>query len=437
MRCIFKTELRLKRYFTIFLLASSLNLEASEGLKYSGLTEVDLSFILICSGMVFLMQMGFMCLESGSCHKKNSINVAVKNLTDFMVSSAIFWIIGFGIMFGKSISSIIGCSNFASDFTSYEMATFFIFQMMFCGTASTINSGAISGRAKFSTYIIMTIVISGIIYPVFGHWTWSGLWNSANSGWLESLGFMDFAGSSVVHSLGGWVALAAIMIIGPRNNRFDKNGQVNYIRPSSFIHIYIGTFVLSFGWLGFNAGSNLSVDKNVAFIAINTFISACFGGLTALFFNWWIDSSKTPQPEVIANGFLSGLVGITASCAWVNQTSAAFIGIISGIIFVFSSRYIQNKLKLDDVVDAVSVHGTCGAWGTLAVGFFCQDEFLSTTRPQLLLIQAFGILCCFIWSFGISWLIFKFLHEAYSLRVSEEDEEVGLNLSEHSIQSDE
>ena len=410
-------------------------LQASDGLKYESLSNLDFSFLLLCSALIFMMQVGFMCLESGICHRKNSINVAVKNLTDFMISSAIFWIIGFGIMFGRSIYSSIGCSNFSSNFPSAEMGVFFLFQMMFCGTASTINSGAISGRAKFSTYIIMTDTVSGFIYPVFGHWCWSGLWDSSNAGWLEKLGFMDFAGSSVVHSLGGWVALAAIMVIGPRTGRFDKNGKAWYIKPSSLILFYIGVFILCFGWFGFNAGSHLKAEKDIIPIGINTILSASFGGLSALFFNWWMDSTKTPQPEFIANGVLAGLVGITASCAWVTPTSACFIGIISGILLVYSAKFIEKKLKLDDVVDAVSVHGTCGVWGTFAVGLFAKNEFLDSSRLHLIGVQLLGITACFIWSFGTSWLAFKFLHDSYSLRVSVEDEERGLNLSEHSIQT--
>ena len=423
----------MKRIHIAFFLIFSPSLEASDGLKFETMSELDISFILICSAMVFLMQMGFMCIESGSCHKKNSVNVAVKNLTDFMVASASFWIIGYGIMFGKSVLNIMGCSDFASNFPSREMAVFFLFQMMFCGTAATITSGAISGRAKFSTYIIMALAISAFIYPIFGHWAWSGLWDKTNSGWLEKLGFIDFAGSSVVHSLGGWVALAAIIVIGPRKGRFDEKGNSKSIPSSSLILFYIGVFILCFGWFGFNAGSNLTVDSNITYISINTIISASFGGLTALFFNWWRDSSRTPQPEFIANGFLAGLVGITASCAWVTPGTSALIGGISGLLFVYSSYFIEQRLKLDDVVDAVSVHGTCGAWGTLAAGLFSSSEYLTTSRPQLILIQILGILCCFAWSFGVSWLIFTFLHKTYSLRVSEKDEEVGLNFSQHNI----
>lgn len=386
--------------------------------------------------MVFLMQMGFMCLESGLCHSKNSINVAVKNLTDFMVSMTTFWIIGFGLMFGRDVAGFFGCSNFASDFPDTKMAAFFLFQAMFCGTAATINSGAISGRAKFSTYIIMTFAVSGVIYPVFGHWTWGGLWDTANSGWLEKIGFLDFAGSSVVHSVGGWVALAAIMIIGPRKDKFDENGHPKKIAPSSLLLFYIGMFVIAFGWFGFNAGSLLKADERIVPIMVNTLLAACFSGLTTMVINWWKDSSKTPQPEYIANGLLAGFVAITASCAWVSPASAALIGIISGIIFTYSVKFIEHKLKLDDVVGAVSVHGVCGVWGTLAVCLFMKEEFLTVSRFQQFYVQLIGVTVCFAWSFGTSWLVFKFLHESYSLRVSFADEEKGLNLSEHNIAED-
>ncbi|MCM8533443.1 MAG: ammonium transporter [Lentisphaeraceae bacterium] len=426
----------MKKTLTILIIFQTLIVQADDGFIYAEVSKLDYAFILTCASMVFLMQMGFMCLESGLCHSKNSINVAVKNLTDFMVSMATFWIIGFGLMFGRDIASFIGCSDFASDFPDTKMAAFFLFQAMFCGTASTINSGAISGRAKFSTYIIMTFVISGFIYPIFGHWAWGGLWDNVNSGWLEKLGFLDFAGSSVVHSVGGWIALAAIIVIGPRKDKFDENGKARKIAPSSLLLFYIGVFVIAFGWFGFNAGSLFRAEERVIPIMVNTLLAACFGGLTAMGINWWKESSKTPQPEYIANGLLAGFVSITASCAWVSPASAVLIGIVAGAIFTYSVKFIEDKLKLDDVVGSVSVHGVCGVWGTLAVCLFMKDEYLTVSRFQQCYIQFIGIVVCFAWSFGTSWLVFKFLHESYSLRVSFADEEKGLNLSEHNIVED-
>ena len=422
----------MKKVLLIFLALNSSAL-ADDGFKYANPNSLDYIFILLCCALVFIMQLGFMCLESGFCHRKNSINVAVKNLTDFMVSVLFFWLIGFGIMFGNTISSVIGCSEFASDFPTTEMAIFFLFQAMFCGAASTINSGAISGRAKFSTYIIMSVAISGFIYPVFGHWAWGGLWDISNSGWLQKMGFKDFAGSTVVHSTGAWVALAAIIIIGPRKNKFDEQGNPKSVPPSSHLLAYIGIFLLTFGWFGFNAGSNLKADAGIVKIAINTVLAAVSGGLTAMFYNWWVDSSKTPEPATIGNGLLGGLVAITASCAWVTPASSVLIGSIAGIIMIVSSNFIEKKLKLDDVVNAISVHGSCGIWGTLALAFFMKEEFLTTSRASLLGVQALGVVTCFAWSFGSSFLVFKFLHDSYSLRVSKKAEEIGLNASEHNI----
>ena len=425
------------KFFIFMLFFCQGRIFAGDGFKYENPSPLDYSFILLCAALVFMMQLGFMCLESGLCQKKNSINVAVKNLTDFMISSFIFWLIGFGIMFGNSVSSFIGCSEFASNFPTAEMGIFFLFQMMFCGAASTINSGAIAGRAKFSTYIMMSVAVSGFIYPVFGHWAWSGLWSADNSGWLESLGFMDFAGSTVVHSLGGWVALAAVIVIGPRKDKFDENRKARKINPSSYLMAYIGIFLLTFGWFGFNAGSRLKVDQSIVIIIINTLLAASSGGISAMFYNWWVDSEKIPEPENIGNGLLGGLVAITACCAWVSPASAVLIGTVAGIITVFSINYIENKLKLDDVVGAISVHGVCGVWGALALALFSKEQFLSMPRFSQLGVQMIGVFVCFVWSFGTSWLVFKFLHDSYSLRVSLQDEIKGLNLSEHNVSESE
>ncbi|MCJ8329765.1 MAG: ammonium transporter [Lentisphaeria bacterium] len=408
-----------------------LNLQAGDGFKEQSLDPSTLSFLLICSALVFAMQAGFMCLECGMSRKIDSINVAVKNISDFLISAATFWIIGFGIMFGYSFYGVLGSSMFASSLSG-NMAIFFLFQLMFCGAAATITSGAISGRAKFSTYIIMSAVISAVIYPIFGHWAWGGLWDGRNTGWLESLGFLDFAGSTVVHSVGGWVALAAVIVIGPRKDRYKEGARKNY-RPSSYILVYIGLFILMFGWFGFNAGSNLQVDSSLPVIVVNTILAGAFGGLSALFYSWWTDKSKTPNPAQIANGVLGGLVGITGCCFWVSQFSSVVIGLIAGIITVAGSRFIEERLKIDDVVSAITVHGICGVWGTIATALFMKSTFLAGPRINFLGVQLLGILACFIWSFGISYLIFKFLHASYSLRVSEEDEEAGLNLSEHNI----
>ena len=374
-----------------------------------------------------------MCLESGFCQSKNSINVAVKNLTDFMVSFGIYWIIGFGLMFGKSITQFAGCSEFASNFPEMKMAAFFLFQAMFCGTAATINSGAIAGRAKFSTYLIMTLVISGLVYPIFGHWVWRGILDTSSPGWLEKLGFLDFAGSTVVHSLGGWVALAAVIVIGPRHNKFSAEGRPRNLTPCSYLLSYLGIFIIALGWFGFNCGSNLKADESIAVIALNTFLSASFSGLTAMCIDWWMESSKTPRPDLIGNGLLAGLVGITAGCAYVTPGASVIIGILSGAIMLFSLKFIEKKLMLDDVVGAISVHGVCGVWGTLAVALFIKDEFLERDRITQFGVQLLGSAVCFVWTFGICWLVFKFLHDSYSLRVSLKDEIKGLNLSEHNV----
>lgn len=399
--------------------------------------NLDFVWVLMATALVFLMQGGFMCLESGLCRAKNSINVAIKNMFDLLLSVAIFWLFGFGLMFGVSQSGLFGTTDFLPSFHDVPwLACFFIFQAVFCGTAATIDSGAVAERTRFGVYLLVSAVISGFIYPLFGHWAWGSFLNGQTQGWLEAMGFLDFAGSTVVHSTGGWVALAGIMVIGPRLGRFDEQGRARKIPPHNLIMVYLGTFLLFFGWFGFNCGSTLSATPDIAVIAANTALAGCFGGLASALASVFFGDGL-PTAEDIANGVLGGLVGITAGCSFVSSGSSVLIGFIAGLLVWGWTIAMEGYFKLDDVVGAVGVHGVCGAWGTIAVALFMRGELLpeGMTRLEQLGVQSLGVATCFIWSFGCCYLLLVILANFMSLRVSEEDEIMGLNVAEHGARS--
>ena len=392
---------------------------------------IDQLWILLCSGLVFLMQAGFMCLESGLTRAKNSINVAVKNIADFGISVALFWAFGFGIMFGLSQAGWIGSSNFFPSAEAEQSSTiaFFIYQAMFCGTATTIISGAVAERLKFSAYIIIAILVSGIIYPVLGHWAWN------DNGWLRQLGFIDFAGSTVVHSVGAWVSLAALILIGARQGRFSASKQVNKIQGTNLPFAVLGALLLWVGWLGFNGGSTLALNEQVPGIILNTIISGVAGMLTATFWSQWHHGRI--EVEELINGSIAGLVAITACCDSVATPLAVIIGATGAIAAQLVSQTLQNR-GIDDAVDAVAVHGGAGLWGTLCVALFGQLDLIDTglTRINQLGIQLLGISvigCC---AFGLTWILLKSLNFFFELRVSLEAEQLGLNVSEHQAKTD-
>lgn len=394
----------------------------------------DYLWVVISAMIVFLMQPGFMALETGLTRAKNSINVAIKNMSDFILSVAAFWFIGFGLMFGTSFHGIVGISDFFVNFEQNDwMAAFFLFQAVFAGTAATIDSGAVAERAKFSTYLLMSFITSAFIYPIFGHWAWSGNFYADNAGWLQQLGFLDFAGSTVVHSIGAWVGLSGIIIIGPRLGRFSKDGKANKIRGHNLVFAYFGVFILFFAWFGFNAGSTLTATTKIADIIANTMISASFGGITGLFVSWKLSKDQLPEPESIINGILGGLVGITAGCYYVSAVGAMVIGVVSGLIVYFGTLFLE-KLKLDDVVGAIPVHGFAGVWGTIATGIFIKENFLlefDITRSHQIMVQILGVTTAFIWAFGVSFVFMKIINKFLPMRVSPSHEEIGLNIAEH------
>ena len=397
---------------------------------------VDAMWVAVSGALVFFMQPGFSMVESGLTREKNSINVAIKNLTDIGISLFVYWLVGFALMFGKSAGGFIGLSGFvpgAGWNIDFNVGTFLFFQAMFCSTSATIVSGAVAERMKYSSYIISTFLMSLIIYPIFGHWAWGGIQPSFVSdaqGWLYKIGFVDFAGSTVVHSIGGYVGLAGIIVLGARKGRFPKNEKPREIQGCDIPMTVAGVFILWFGWLGFNGGSTLAFNDIVPQVLINTCIGAATGMLAALFVGWAF--KKIPDVNFVINGTLAGLVAITANCHCVTPGAAAIIGAVGGIVMLLGS-FILEKLKLDDAVGAVPVHLCAGIWGTLAVGIFGQPELLGTNPicGSQLLAQFIGVVACGAWAFGLSFIGLFILNKIKPLRVSSEDEDKGLNIVEH------
>ncbi|MFQ5973954.1 MAG: ammonium transporter, partial [Alphaproteobacteria bacterium] len=390
---------------------------------------LDVAWLLAAAALVMLMQAGFLCLESGLVRSKNSINVAIKNFIDFCISSAVFWVFGFAFMFGATFGGLLGTSGF---FFGGEvgpwLAAFFVFQLVFCGTATTIVSGAVAERLRFVGYLVIATLLSSLIYPVVGHWAWGGLAGGESAGWLERAHFLDFAGSTVVHSVGGWVSLAAIMILGPRIGRFDKTGVP--IRGHDVPLATLGVFLLWFGWFGFNGGSTLRVTAEIPFIIMNTTLSGAFGGLSAMFVAWRL--TGRPDVGMIMNGSLGGLVGITASANIMTPVAAITVGLIAGVIIVLATMALE-RLRIDDVVGAFPVHGCGGVWGTLAVALLGDPEAWGTGlgRWEQLGVQATGAVATFVWAFGVSYVVLRIVNRWLPLRAPPEDERIGLNVSEH------
>lgn len=393
------------------------------------LPQLDIAWMLICAALVMLMQGGFCLLESGLVRAKNSFNVALKNLVDFCVSSAVFWAFGFGIMFGASYHGWFGTYHFfPGEGTDPWLMAFFIFQMVFCGTATTIISGAVAERIRFRGYFIIAIFVSGFIYPLFGHWAWGGIPTGEATGWLAKQGFIDFAGSTVVHSVGGWVALAAILVLGPRIGRFD--GDRPGIHGHNLTLATFGVLLLWFGWFGFNGGSTLAINDQVPQIIVNTNLAGAFGGLAALVFSWlW---SRRPDVGYTMNGAIAGLVGITASCHIVAPWAAAVIGCGSGLICSVVMAVLP-KLKIDDVIGAFPAHTCAGVFGTLALAFLSDPQHFNEgmTHWSQFFIQLKGVgVCCGI-AFGGGFAFIYLTNQLLPFRTLEEHEIAGLNISEH------
>jgi Amt family ammonium transporter len=389
--------------------------------------NVDFVWTLVAAFLVFIMQAGFAMVESGFTRAKNACNIMMKNLMDFCMGALAFWAVGFGLMFGATSTGWFGTTDFflsgaTGDGAAWNYA-FWMFQVVFAATAATIISGAVAERTKFSAYIVYSVVVSLVIYPIFGKWAWGGAFKGAE-GWLQHLGFIDFAGSTVVHSVGGWIALAGAIVVGPRLGKFGKDGRVRPIPGHSIPLASLGVFLLWFGWYGFNPGSTVAGTPQIAGIAVTTTLAAAAGAASSMFYTWF--KYRKADVGMTLNGTLAGLVAITAGCANVSPVSAVIIGAISGLLVVFAVLFF-DKIKVDDPVGAISVHGVNGAWGTLAAGLFNIGGF----SWHQVGVQLLGIGAAFLWAFGSGFTVFKLIDLTIGMRVTKEEEMAGLDLGEH------
>ena len=392
---------------------------------------LDTVWVLVATALVMLMQAGFSLVEIGLTRAKNSINILMKNFVDFSTGSIIFWVFGFSLMFGEDIGGFIGIGEFMSDSDAVDGIPFkasLIFQTVFAATAATIVSGAIAERTKFSAYLIFSVIVTAIIYPISGHWIWGG-------GWLSEMGFHDFAGSTVVHSVGGWIALAGAIVVGPRLGKYSASGKSRVIPGHNLAFGALGVFILWFGWFGFNAGSQLAASGEdnaiaISHIFLTTNLSAVSGAMLAMIVSWM--RYKKPALSITMNGALAGLVGVTAGCDIVSPGSAMIIGAVSGTVLVFAVEFIDKKLKVDDPVGAVAVHGVSGALGTIMVGLFASEGGLFFGGgSDLLIVQLIGVGAVFVWAFSLGFLLFKLIKVTMGVRVTKEEEEKGLDIMEH------
>lgn len=413
---------------------------------------IDTVWTLIAAMLVFFMNLGFAMVESGLCRAKNCTNILAKNFIVFGISSLAFLILGWGLMFGDG-SSLFGIQGlfflhgadnspasgdaYSGVYSSIKWATVplwtkFFFQLVFAGTAATIVSGAVAERIKFMSFVVFSFVMVGILYPITGHWIWGG-------GWLSTYGFWDFAGSTVVHSVGGWAALAGILLLGPRLGKFSKDGRVNPIPGHSMTSATIGVFVLWLGWFGFNPGSTMAADaRAIGHIAVTTNTAAAAASLSALLTATWLLGK--PDLSMILNGCLAGLVAITAGCAWVSVESSLIIGLIAGVLVVFAVLFF-DRVKIDDPVGALSVHLANGVWGTLAVGLFADSAAAPVAGPAnglffgggfaQLWAQLVGVVTVGVYTFAIALLAWAIIKGVMGIRVSPEEEWEGLDAGEH------
>ena len=399
---------------------------------------LDAIWITIAAVLVIFMNAGFGMLETGFCRQKNAVNILSKNLIVFALATLAYWAFGFSIMYGTGSTGFIGSGGWflsSADPATYGLDPFpaglpipvsFLFQVAFAATAATIVSGAVAERVHFVAFLLFSVFLTAISYPITGHWVWAG-------GWLSEAGFSDFAGSTVVHSVGGWAALVGAVFLGPRIGKYREDGQPAALPGHNMSLAMLGCLILWIGWFGFNPGSELAASEAVPYIAVTTNLAAAAGGVAATITSW-IASGK-PDLSMIVNGILAGLVGITAGCAGVSYLGAVIIGLVAGVLVVFSVFFFDN-IKVDDPVGATSVHLVCGIWGTLAVGLFDQSTGLfygggiAQLGSQILGIVAIGAFT--VIASAIFWGLLK---ATVGIRVSEEDELIGLDIAEHGMEA--
>ena len=392
-------------------------------------------WVMISAILVILMMGGFILLEAGSTRMKNAGHIAGKTVFTFGLASLVFWALGYGFIFGDHANFFTGLSDFfysgeQIEGASLSTAVFFVFQLAFAGISITIALGGFAERAKFSAYVIFTVLFSALIYPVVAHWIWGG-------GWLAEDGAQDFAGSTVVHLTGAMAALAATILLKPRIGKYNKDGSANNLAGHNQVYTALAVLILWVGWFGFNAGSTVAVDEGFfGFVALNTNLAAAAGAVAATLVSW-IALGKPDIPTIL-NGALAGLVAITASCAFVNTWGAVVIGFIAGILVFYSARFFEKK-KIDDPIFALSVHGTAGVWGTLSTGFFATPELAAVGAPGLfygggfgqLGVQLLSVVTAGLYTFIVAFIILAIIKKMMGIRVTEEEEIMGLDISEH------
>jgi Amt family ammonium transporter len=391
--------------------------------------------------LVFFMQAGFGLVEAGLTRAKNAVNILTKNFMDFCIGGLAFFMFGFALMFGGSRAApgleegnaLLGLSGFFLTGAAYDVNTLllWLFQMVFAATAATIVSGAMAERTRVTAYFAYSFLVTALVYPIFGHWVWGG-------GWLAALGMVDFAGSGVVHAVGGIVGLAGAAALGPRLGKYGADGKARHIAGHNLAYVVLGTFVLFFGWFGFNAGSTLAATElRISVIAVNTFLAGVAGAVVAIYYSM----GKTGKSDITlaCNGSLAGLVGITAPCAFVAPWASVVIGAVAAVVMLASLSFVENKLKVDDPVGAVSVHGAAGLWGLLAVGIFADGTYgvsgLIAGDGAQIIAQLIGVVTVTLWSLLTGYVLFRVLKATMGLRVTEQEEREGLDTSEHGLQA--
>jgi Amt family ammonium transporter len=414
--------------------------------------NINIVWTLVAAMLVFFMQAGFAMVETGFTRAKNAVNIIMKNVMDFSIGSLAFFLVGFGIMFGVTSGGFFGTSFFGmsglintSGGTEWAY-TFMIFQTVFAATAATIVSGAMAERTKFTGYLAYSFVICLVIYPIFGKWAWGSLFVDDGAGWLENLStgaFCDFAGSTVVHSVGGWLALAGAIVLGPRIGKYGPDKKPKAIMGHSIPLAALGVFILWFGWFGFNPGSTTTGDGEIGRVAVTTNLAAAAGVVGALIMSWTMFNK--PDGSMTLNGALAGLVGITAPCYTVTPMGSIIIGLVAGVLVVLSVVFIDRVLHVDDPVGAVSVHGVCGLWGTLACGLFNAEAVIGIGEASSGLLygggfsqmisQLIGAGAAFAWAFGTGLILFIVIKKTIGLRVSVEEELRGLDVGEHGMEA--
>ena len=417
--------------------------EVAEEVTFLPQSVADIMWLVIAGLLVFFMQAGFAMVETGLTRAKNACNIMMKNLMDFCIGALAFWAVGYAVMYGGNGNAWIGWDSdllFLGSATAgqdYATSAGWFFQVVFAATAATIVSGAMAERTKFIAYCFYSLIISLVLYPISGHWIWGG-------GWLSAMGMRDFAGSTVVHSVGAWAALAGCIVIGPRIGKFTADGRINPIPGHNLVLTALGVFILWFGWYGFNPGSTLLAIPGLAHVAVTTTLGAVSGAIAAMLMTWF--RFGKPDLSMTLNGTLAGLVAITAPCASVTTGAAVMIGLVAGVLVFFSVITLETKFKIDDPVGAISVHGVCGAWGTLSIGLFgsravdlpfwseesaIKDGLFYGGGLSQFWVQLVGVVSVFVFTFVTTFILFKILKATVGLRVSAEEEVSGLDVLEH------